>query len=627
LAGPAAEKFRQTLVDLNNEQARSKTFSDALAKAQATTDKALKKLTRTFTAAAIVLGEKFAPFIVKAAGFLQELVMWFVKADKSTIKLTAGTLAVTTALAGMLTVISTGLLLFVKVRVALLALGLPLDLIKAKAASAWAAFFLPVTTGIIVLGSLLAVLFKVIERQREIENDAVKANQKRALSLKLSERLLAANKKLLSAQALGDKEGAKKLVIRIKQLKAAEAELRDTGKITAKSFGGPSEEKAKERTVENVSEELAAQEKAAQAKVQAQQIAANSAAEKEAARAAQVKLDMAKSTNELLVAELAGATAEEIAILKEKNELEASEAEAMLIKNDELRAAELERVSLQKQLLSEKELEASIAKEQIRQEAAFRQFDFEKEFNDILGEQRLLFNEKELEDLQKLLLTEEQIKKQFADKDLREQIKRRNQFQKDTLAHGKAIATINKFLASEQLKEVSNLARSLEGLSRSKNETLKGIAKAAAITNIAIDTAQGSIAAFTGMIGAFGPVIGTPLGVVAAAAVVANGAIAIGAVKGAERGGVVRGTTGDTNPFMLAKGELITPQPQADTFKAVIAREQTRLEAQEGEDFDDEIAGGRTGEVTEVVIRMEDGADEVITAQQRQSRVLDTDAA
>ena len=160
-----------------------------------------------------------------------------------------------------------------------------------------------------------------------------------------------------------------------------------------------------------------------------------------------------------------------------------------------------------------------------RQEAADRQLEFEDEFNTLTEEQKLSFNEKELENLKKQLLTEGKVKKQFIQAELKAKIKRRNQFIKDEIKFGKTIATINRALNSAELTQISNFAKSVANLSKSKNKTLQDIAKAAAIVQITIDTAKGSVSAFTGMASTFPGPVGLILGGIAAAAVVATKSI------------------------------------------------------------------------------------------------------
>lgn len=629
LAGPAASKFKETLRLLNNEQARAKLFSDGLAKAQATTDKALNRLKRTLTAAAIVLGEKFAPFIIKSADFLGKLVDQFVKADKSTIKFTAGAIALATALTGLFAVLTTGLLLFVKVRAALISINVVLGISRLAFIATWAAALAPLLPIIVALVAITTAVFKLVEAQKKAEVQAQIRRQNFALEKKLMDRIRIANNRLGNARANADEEGIKKFTERIKQLKAAEKELRETGKITSRSFGGTGEESvaAPKVTVTSVADQLAKQEAEAQATLIAQQKATAQKAVSEQEIAAQKRLAVSKSTNELLLAELRDASSEEISIIKQKNDLEAAEVEARMINDAALREQELANIEIQKKLLLEKEETFLEEKQLLLSEASERQTAFQEEFNVLTDEQRLLFNEKELEELTEQLLTKEDIEKEFADKEIRKRIADRNQRLKDEAKFGKTLAAINAAVNSEELKQFGKTAQELSRLQGRKNATLNSIGKAGAVTSIGISTAKGAIDALTGFIAAIPGPAGFIAGGVAAGAVTLNGALAISDVFAARRGGEVKGSVGDTNPFMLADGELITPQPEADTFKAVIAREQNRIEAQEGEDFDDELAAGRTGEVTEVVIGLEDDASNFITAKQRENRILETDAA
>lgn len=138
------------------------------------------------------------------------------------------------------------------------------------------------------------------------------------------------------------------------------------------------------------------------------------------------------------------------------------------------------------------------------------------------------------------------------------------QYIKDEEKFGKAYAKLNQILNSTQLQGASQAASDLVALQNSKNDTLKGIGKAAAVAQITIDTATSAMNIFNGF--STIPIVGYALGIVGAAAAVAFGAERIGDVLGAANGGIITGGIPgkDSVPAFLAPGELVAPAKNFD---------------------------------------------------------------
>ena len=233
--------------------------------------------------------------------------------------------------------------------------------------------------------------------------------------------------------------------------------------------------------------------------------------------------------------------------------------------------------ALRKKLKAEQDARDEAARIKAEKEAEQRELKRQADLVDqeLDAENKLLLNEKEIEDLNNQLLTRDQIKRQNALDNRKREIARRNQFLKDEIKHGREIAQLKFFFSSEEVKLADQTSGQLVKLSRSKNETLKGIGKAAALTQIGIDTARGAIAAYSALAGI--PYVGPALGIAAAAALTAFGAEQAAQVLSAQRGGVVPnlpGTGGarDRVPALLEPGEIVIPKSVAPDFQQAFGR-------------------------------------------------------
>jgi len=139
--------------------------------------------------------------------------------------------------------------------------------------------------------------------------------------------------------------------------------------------------------------------------------------------------------------------------------------------------------------------------------------------------------------------------------------------------YGAAYAVINRAINSEEVQATKQATSELVELSQSKNETLKGIGKAAAVAQITMKTAESAMNIYNGF--SIIPIIGPALGVAGAAAAIAFGAERISAVTAAADGGLIEGGIPgqDSVPALLMPGELVVPRRNFDDVVGAVKGE------------------------------------------------------
>jgi len=167
--------------------------------------------------------------------------------------------------------------------------------------------------------------------------------------------------------------------------------------------------------------------------------------------------------------------------------------------------------------------------------------------------------------------TELDAENEYAVKKLQAKIAADNLYLAEQKKYGAAYATISRAMHSEVYEGTKQAFGELAALQQSSNSTLKAIGKTAAIANIIIRTAEAAMNIYAGF--STIPIIGPALGVAGAAAAVAFGAEQVSKVQGAAQGALVGGQgSGDTQPFMLEPGELVSPKRN---FNEVVSGVQT----------------------------------------------------
>lgn len=164
-----------------------------------------------------------------------------------------------------------------------------------------------------------------------------------------------------------------------------------------------------------------------------------------------------------------------------------------------------------------------------------------------------------------MALTEKEAKQAVNFELVKGNIERNNAFLKDQVRFGETYAKINKVLQSQEIGMANQTAGQLVELGSSKNKTLQAIGRAAAVTQIGIDTAQGAASIFA-RLNALLPLLAPGIGAAGAAAIIAFGAEKTRNVLAANSGGVVPGygPNVDSVPAMLSPGELVVPRNNFD---------------------------------------------------------------
>ena len=290
-----------------------------------------------------------------------------------------------------------------------------------------------------------------------------------------------------------------------------------------------------------------------------------------------------RQQNELLAAIRAEATQEELQILRDKQAIEIAELEAKNIRDEEERLIELERIAEHREALREREIEENE-----------NDMLLKEEFKQLEDEDRALAEQQDLSQL-----TDQQVKRrQIILETSKQRAADRKKAQDERIAneikYGKASAAIQAAINSNEVQGASKAAGELVQLTQSKNNTLKTVGKIAAITDISTKTAQSAVNIFNGF--STIPFIGVALGIAGAAAAVAFGAEKINQVRGAVDGGMVTGGQFgvDSNPFMLARGELIAPDRNFDEVVEGTARQRGFIRPSEESTPANQTEGGNT---------------------------------
>lgn len=279
-------------------------------------------------------------------------------------------------------------------------------------------------------------------------------------------------------------------------------------------------------------DEKAAREKAEEALRLSRLRAENELIRLELAKASQATIDLKKKEIDTLKALESTQNAERRALLKQQlDEVRAAQ--------EEQHAQDLER----KRIFAE---ERRAVDEELRAE--------DQANSDIIQQEKLARLEAEAQ-------TEKDIDRKIAEENLQTRVKNRALELEDRKRYGAAVATINSVLRSNEINAAKGISGELVALSQSKNNTLKSIGKTAAIAQITIATAESAVTLTRDI----QRVVPFPLSIPVIAALVgariAFGAEQIANVRGAQAGALVEGPgRGDTVPFLLEPGELVTPR-------------------------------------------------------------------
>lgn len=234
-----------------------------------------------------------------------------------------------------------------------------------------------------------------------------------------------------------------------------------------------------------------------------------------------------------------------------------------------------------------------------------------EEFQALSDEQKTLFQEANKQRLQAELLTENEARRLAAEERLAIQVKEHNDFLVNQQKFGTAFATINRIMNTGMVQGAAQAFGDLAALQQSSNATLKSIGKAAALANIAIQTARAAMNIYTGF--STIPIVGPALGVAGAAAAVAFGAEQAGKVTAAAEGGLLTGGIPgkDSIPVMAMPGELVVPTRNFDEVVNAVAASRAGGAQAQGE-----------GGVATVVLQLKGELMDFIEAQMVERRNL-----
>ena len=302
----------------------------------------------------------------------------------------------------------------------------------------------------------------------------------------------------------------------------------------------------------------------------------------------------------------------EIETLKSLKDVESEEDRVRLES-----ALEENRRKQDEQFLIDVERRTAVQEEIIASDEAFQRLSIE---------QHQAYLNEHSKALEAAYLTEKQARDKAIDDESKKRVEAHNKFLVEQERYGAAFATINAAINSTQVQGFSQTTGALTGLANSRNATLKSIGKAAAVADITIKTAQAAIGVYQGFIQAIPfPPVSIPLGLAAAAAVIAYGGEQIGNVLGAQTGGIVPGFNrgGDGTPALLQPGELITPRQNFDEVINSVAESRANQSVQASAGVGPAPGGGQAGGAFELRFSG-DNAEKFLTARRVEARNLGT---
>jgi hypothetical protein len=346
------------------------------------------------------------------------------------------------------------------------------------------------------------------------------------------------------------------------------------------------------------------------------QIAAAKAASDKIAQQDKDRSDRIQAENELILLTLNNASQATIDLKKKEIEtLKLFEDEKYASQRETL-IAQLEQISLLQEEQAAIDLEKQKTFDELR---LLQQVDFQAKTE----AQRNVFLERNKQKLLEQIKTEKDIRDAAILEDQKARIDTNNKKLAEQIKYGSAYASINAVITSQEVQNTKGAADQLVQLQNSKNSTLKSIGKAAALSQIAIDTARGAMAAYASL--QYIPFIGPFLGAAAAAAVIAYGAERTANVISAQEGGIIPGMNkgGDSVSSFLQPGELVVPRSNFDeVVNSVAAQRASASQSLTGTASGD---GGPVSGSVMVDLRFSgDNAEKFLTARQVEAKSLGT---
>ena len=621
LTGAQSALVKKQMKEMADESARAATFADALAVKQATGARAMARFSKVIETAAILLGDQFAPLISKAADALSGLFRIF-NDNPILIKFSALILGAGTALAAIAGAGALAATAFLQVRAAMLALNISTKVLSIGIKGLVGATGLGLL--LIVAGEIYAnweVIWPAMSKTfKKFFNDMIPLiegvsnffidgfNLIIGGAIKFGKAYVAIWKGIIDtvigvATGVGnillgvftldtDKikegvEGAKKAIVDGTRQTISDVKkeiTKDTDPlilpVKLEAFDTKEEVKKGDVKAENVKSDVVVADEVStgQASIDKKVLEDKKKleADKTQILSDEQKNRIAVNKNAIALIQAAEkkASDQELGFIKRRQDLAFASEKAAAEKNNELRESDQDLIRAQREeLLAEEKVYFARKKEQDLM-AKEEKNALQKEFNELTKEEQALFNEEELEAIQENILTKQELDTMVAEEKLGAAIERRNQFLVDEKKHGTTVARLNQFLASSEVLLAKQSANQLVALTQSKNETLKGIGKAAAASQIAIDTAAGAASIFAKLNALF-PILAPGIGIAGAVAISAFGAEKTANVLAANTGGLVPRNAGiagrDSVQALLTPGELVVPEKNFDEVVASVA--------------------------------------------------------
>lgn len=543
LTGAQAKDVDKIMQGLNDTTLRAASFQEALKVKQETLDKATERFKRSFEAAAITLGEKFTPMIIATADKLSLIAQKFNELSPLQVKFIAFFLGLATILTGFVASASLAASAFLNIRNAITALNVVFGVGRVAAVAFWGAATLGLS---VLLASLPTIIGYISDMVDEFKNLGAAPKGLEAVNAEL-ERMKTLREKIANQTDVnfGDRLP--------EQLAAVDAKIAALEKLKAKEL-----------------EVKAASEGKTEAPAASGDTGGDSGGTKVQDEETKKRIALAEMEADRLRAVRDSVSQEEIDFEKRRAENKLAAYEASKIIDEQERALALENVRAQNEALILEEEEYQIKRAETLAVAREQQAILDEELAALDAEQRAALRQRDIDELNSQVMTEEQIRNEAAKKKLQKKVDERNQFLRDEQKFGTQYAQLQQILNSTQLAMASQAANALVGMQQSKNNTLKTIGKAAGLTQLGIETATTAMSAY----GSLAPIpfVGPALGAAAAAAVIAYGAERASAILSANEGGMVPNVAGavrgvDSVPASLTPGELVVP---AQNFEEVV---------------------------------------------------------
>ena len=622
LTGAQAKDFSRNIKELSDEQKLATTFSNAFTIQNESLQNSFKRLSNTANVISIKIGEALAPAIAEVTENVGKAVEAFAKLDDESFSLIATFLKWSGIILSVIAGAGTLAIVAVKLSAAIGLISAAFIPATISASAFWIALTGPIGLAVAGVAAVTAGVVALNVALSETPTDSLDETTRKLEKLK---KVLEENKKI--ARDTG-KDPSQSIAVQQIQARIDKLEeLRKKQIETSEDFGTgklllrPEMDGFKVPDIAGLDGQvIPLRPEMAKGEDPAEKTKKDEEEKTEAVEeGTQKRIDAATRENEALVAlreaRNAGATEEELKVQQKKQSIEESFAKARLIADKTEKALALKNLQLkhEKDLTEIQNFEDS--KLERAEENAERERIFEEELQALSAEQKALLTEKDIEDLQTKIMTEEEMKSASTKKELLNHIKAREQFLKDEEKFGERAAKLKKFFGSEEVQNASNVFGQLEVLQRSNSSKMRAVGKAAAHINAAIATSEGAIKAYTSLAGI--PVAGPALGATAAGLLVAFGVEQQANIQAAANGGVIRNLNGgsnlrDSQLSFTRPGELVTP---VENFDQVIGSTRALKEAQK--------LGGGLGGGGELMIGFQDeNAADVLTLQDNENDSL-----